>query len=106
MYTKETFSLSLIINIILTFIIPASISQPNGVLEYSFGFPFNYFTFYQIEHNSNFFFLNFFAGNNGIKIDLMFFILNLLFFNFLIHLVVKTYKKYTANPHVKLNRKK
>lgn len=102
MYSKEKFLLSFVIQAILTFVIPASISQPNRILQYSFGFPFNYFTVYQIEHNSKYFFLNFFGGNNGILIDIMYFVLNLLFFNFIIHLVERTYKKITTNPLAKL----
>ncbi len=64
--------LSILIVFISTFVLPGKIEQDMGsFLEYSFGFPFNYWFIYQESGRSPYLFGNLFNGNIGMNINIV-----------------------------------
>ncbi|AIY80787.1 hypothetical protein FDB15_18550 [Clostridium botulinum] len=88
---------SLLIEIILTFFIPAKILSNPSIITYQYGYPFRYLNIYS-KDNTNYQLINIlFQGNDGIHIDIFLFIFNIIFIylfisfiSFIIHKINRT----------------
>lgn len=87
------FKLSVLIFFIISFIIPANISENGAIKVYNFGFPFNYWSIYQRNKGSSQFFNNIFDGNNGMNINILCLFFNLFIIYTLFILLKKIYIK-------------
>ncbi|MDR5586304.1 MULTISPECIES: hypothetical protein [Clostridium] len=85
------FKLSIMISIIITFIIPATITKGGSIIEYSFGFPFRYLCIYQLNESNLNLFVNLFNGNKGMNINIFELFINVVIIYFLLLLIKKFY---------------
>ncbi|KOR24822.1 hypothetical protein ACFLKB_07930 [Clostridium sp. FAM 1755] len=83
------FKLSLLMLIIISFIIPANMSENGVIIEYKFGFPFKYLSIYQENKGDYLLLPNLFEGNKGMNINILGFFLNV----FIIYAVLVLIKK-------------
>ncbi|MDR5659883.1 hypothetical protein RH915_10320 [Serpentinicella sp. ANB-PHB4] len=93
---RKFFIISTIIAIVTTIILPSNPDQSTGILQYEYGFPINYITFFQTETSSNWFGANFFTGNAGLAINPAILLINILIIYFVIKLVAKIRSKFLA----------
>ena len=91
-WNMSYFKLSVIISIFLPMFIPA-IPINEGILKYSYGFPFTYITIYQRGETSRLFFYNFFLGNAGVLMDPLSIFINAIILNIIIGYLVKLFNK-------------
>ncbi len=85
------FKLSIIISIIITFIIPATIIKNGSIIECLFGFPYRYLYIYQLNDSNSNLFVNLFNGNKGMNINIFELFINVVIIYFLLLLIKKVY---------------
>ncbi|MDB2156286.1 hypothetical protein [Clostridium butyricum] len=85
------FKLSVLIFFIISFIIPANISENGTIKVYNFGFPFDYWSIYQRNEGSSLLFNNIFNGNEGMYINILGLFLNLFIIYTILILLKKIY---------------
>ncbi|NFA61006.1 hypothetical protein K8O96_05680 [Clostridium sporogenes] len=87
------FKLSLLMLIIISFIIPASISENEIFTEYKFGFPFKYLSICQEDRVDYKLWGNLFGGNEGVDLNILVFFVNVFIIYALLVLIKKIYMK-------------
>ncbi|MCQ2013859.1 hypothetical protein [Clostridium butyricum] len=87
------FKLSVLILFIISFIIPANISENGTIKVYNFGFPCDYWSIYQWNEGSSQLFNNLFNGNKGMNINILGLFFNLFIIYTLLILLKKIYIK-------------
>lgn len=85
------FKLSILINIIISFIVPASIRTYGTIIEYNFGFPCEYWSIYQQNKGNSELFSNLFSGNKGMNINILGFFVNVVAIYGLLVIIKKIY---------------
>ncbi|GAE29429.1 hypothetical protein [Halalkalibacter hemicellulosilyticus] len=65
----------------------------DGMGRYTYGYPLTSITIYQREPNSIWFGTNFFTGNDGLHINLLSILVNVLIIYLAIHFVTKRWKR-------------
>ncbi|WP_251861766.1 hypothetical protein [Clostridium sp. Marseille-Q2269] len=87
------FKVSVLIVIIISFIVPANVTQNGIFIEYKFGFPCRYWSIYQNNKGSLQLLTNLFDGNIGMGINLLYFFGNILIIYAVLILIKKIYIK-------------
>ncbi|WP_078380748.1 hypothetical protein [Sutcliffiella halmapala] len=82
---------SLLVCALITILVPSQFIS-DGIGKYEYGYPFTNITIYQIEPNNNWFGTNFFAGNDGLHINLLNIGLNIIVIYLLTYFIVSKYK--------------
>ncbi|MBB6217763.1 hypothetical protein HNQ80_003886 [Anaerosolibacter carboniphilus] len=93
---KFYFNVSIIIAVITTVLVPSNPEQGNILLKYKYGFPLNYITIIQRKPISKWFGTNFFAGNMGLAINPLTFLINILVLYFVILYLVKMFLRHSS----------
>lgn len=87
---NKTLALSLLIYFSLTIFIPSQFIS-DGMGEYTYGFPFPYLTIYQKDSTSMWFWTNFFSGNDGLSINPIGLIVNIIVLYLIMRFIMKKF---------------
>ena len=85
--------LSILAVIISSFVFPGEIIQDGTLIEYDFGFPYNYWFIYQDNKRSSQLFDNLFNGNIGMNINILNLFINIAIIYYILVLLKKIYIK-------------
>ncbi|MCA0969291.1 hypothetical protein LCM20_01650 [Halobacillus litoralis] len=85
---KKYLKVSILICLISAVLIPSGYSD-EGIGSYYYGYPFTFVQIYQYEPTNPSFMINFFSGNDGMSVNVLSFILNMLLVNVCINFVMK-----------------
>ncbi|AGF59423.1 hypothetical protein B0P06_002239 [Clostridium saccharoperbutylacetonicum] len=86
------FKLTLLIQILLTIVIPAEATSSSLIINYKYGLPFRYLNIYSKENVDSQLINILFKGNNGINIDILYLIINIVLtylFLYLINFIIQ-----------------
>lgn len=89
--------LSIFIVLTITFVLPGKIEQNIGsFFEYTFGFPLNYWSVYQVDGGSSYLFSNLFNGNIGMNINIVNLFLDIVILYYVLLIIRKVFIKLYA----------
>lgn len=93
MKNKKFVRFSFLIEMIVTFFVPAKILSNPAIITYEYGFPIRYLNVYSKINTDHELINILFKGNNGINFDLITFMFNIIFIYLLISFIFFIIKK-------------
>ncbi|MBO0558983.1 hypothetical protein EXQ37_03870 [Clostridium botulinum] len=93
MIRNKIFQLSLLIELILTFIIPETTVAQTSIIAYKYGFPFRYLDVYSKEMVDSHLLTILSTGNNGINVNIIALIGNIIIIYMVVYFIDSIIKK-------------
>lgn len=92
---KKLLGWSFLLSLILSFLIPSGYFDKS----YKYGFPFSFITIHQQKANSAWFGSNFFSGNEGLSINPLVFLINIIVLYLLLLFVRTSIQRFKSNTY-------